>query len=83
MYYVYVLQSKKDKLFYTGFTSDLERRINEHNTNQQISTKHRGPFDLIYYEYCLAKNDAIIREQYLKSGMGKKYLRNRLKNFLL
>lgn len=82
MYYVYVLQSKKDKLFYTGFTTDIERRLLEHNNNQQISTKHRGPFVLVYYEYSSAKEDAIARERYLKSGMGKKYLRNRLKNSL-
>ena len=82
MYYVYVLQSKKDNLFYTGFTTDIERRVCEHNTDQQISTKQRGPFELVYYEYCLVKEDAIAREKYLKSGMGKKYLKNRLKNFL-
>ena len=82
MYYVYVLQSEKDNLFYTGFTTDIERRVNEHNTDQQISTKHRGPFDLVYYEYCLVKEDAIAREKYLKSGMGKRYLKNRLKIFL-
>ena len=38
MYYVYVLQSKKDDKFYTGFTTDLGRRIDEHNKGQQIST---------------------------------------------
>ena len=82
MYYVYVLQSKKDDKFYTGFTTDLGRRIDEHNKGQQISTQHRIPFHLIYYEWCLNKDDAIDREIYLKSGMGKKYIRSRLKNCL-
>ncbi len=82
MYYVYVLLSKNDNLFYTGFTTNIERRVNEHNAGQQISTKHRGPFDIVYYEFCLIKEDAIAREKYLKSGMGKKYLKNRLKFFL-
>jgi len=82
MYFIYVLQSKKDSLFYTGFTTDLSRRIEEHNCKQQVSTQNRGPFDLIYYEWCLNKDDAIAREKYLKSGMGKKYIRNRLKNNL-
>lgn len=82
MYYVYVLQSIKDYLFYTGFTTDLQRRVEEHNSKQQVSTKGRIPFKLVYYECCLSKEDAISREKYLKSGMGKKYLKNRLKGYL-
>ncbi|MFC1709327.1 GIY-YIG nuclease family protein [Candidatus Omnitrophota bacterium] len=80
MYYVYVLQSKKDKDFYTGFTSDLNRRIEEHNKGHQVSTKHRVPLELIYYEWCLSKEDVLSREKYLKSGRGKKYLKDRLKH---
>jgi len=82
MYYVYVIKSKKDKQFYTGFTRDLENRIREHNEGRVSSTKERGPFELIYYEACLNERDALAREKYLKSGMGKRYLRNRLKGFL-
>jgi putative endonuclease len=82
MYYVYVIQSKKDKQFYTGFTRDLENRIREHNKGRVSSTKERGPFELIYYEACLNEQDALAREKYLKSGMGKQYLRNRLRRFL-
>ena len=82
MYYVYVLQSLKDNLFYTGFTTDLPRRIAEHNNRQQASTLSRAPFKLIYYEWCLNKKDAISREKYLKSGMGKKYIKNRIKDYL-
>jgi len=37
---------------------------------------------LIYYEACLEKDDAIKREKYLKTGMGKRYLRNRLIGYL-
>ncbi len=82
MYYVYVVQSKKDKKFYTGFAADLRKRFSQHNNNQVISTKGRGPFQLIYYEACLVKHDAIAREKYLKTGMGKRYLKTRLKRFL-
>jgi len=48
-YYVYVLQSKKDKKWHTGFTDDLQKRFNEHNFNKISSTKNRDPFQLIYY----------------------------------
>jgi len=82
MYYVYVIQSSKDKQFYTGFTRDLQNRFQEHNAGRVSSTKERAPFELIYYEACLNEQDGLAREKYLKSGMGKRYLKNRLKQFL-
>jgi len=82
MYYVYIIQSKKDKRWYTGYTADLRKRFKEHNENKVYSTKGRGPFELIYYEACLNQQDATSREKYLKTGMGKRYLKNRLKRFL-
>ena len=82
MWYIYVIQSKKDEKWYTGYTGDLQKRFKEHNDNEVTSTKGRGPFDLIYYEACLNKKDAFAREKYLKTGMGKRYLKNRLKRFL-
>ena len=82
MFYTYVLQSMKDGKFYTGYTFDLRKRFNEHNSNKVFSTKNRGPFRLIYYEACINEDDAKAREKYLKSGMGKRYLKNRLKRFL-
>jgi putative endonuclease len=81
MYYVYLLLSEKDGKFYTGSTNDLERRLQEHNSGNVQSTMNRRPLRLIYYEACLNIEDAEQREKYLKSGMGKKYLRNRLKNY--
>ena len=80
-YYTYVLKSQVDNNLYTGFTVDLQKRIAEHNNGLCQSTKHRTPFTLIYYEACLNKFDAISREKYLKSGMGKRYLRNRMKKY--
>ena len=82
MYYIYVLQSKKDKNWYTGYTDDLRKRFKEHNENKVYSTKGRGPFELIYYEACLNQQGATSRDKYLKTGMGKRYLKNRLKRFL-
>ena len=81
MYYTYVIQSKKDSRFYTGSTRDLQKRLSEHNAGRGFSTKNRGPFELIYYEACLNEQDARAREKYLKTGMGKRYLKNRLKRF--
>jgi len=78
MYYTYVLQSLKDGQFYTGYTSDLRKRLAEHNNGESKSTMHRRPLILIYFEGCLDQRDAMRREKYLKSGNGKIYLKNRL-----
>ncbi|HEY4510370.1 MAG TPA: GIY-YIG nuclease family protein [Candidatus Paceibacterota bacterium] len=82
-YYVYVIQSVKDKRWYTGFTVDLRKRLKEHSEGKYKSwTKGRGPFELVYCEMCKNKQDARDREIYLKTGMGKRYLKNRLRRFL-
>ena len=75
--YVYVLQGPKQ--FYTGSTNDLRRRLSEHQNDKVFSTKGRGPWRLVYYEACEAEKDARIRERYLKTAWGKRYLKNRLK----
>jgi putative endonuclease len=82
MFYAYVIRSKKNGRWYTGSTSNLRKRFKDHNNNQVFSTKNRGPFELIYYEACLNEQDGRVREKYLKSGMGKRYLKSRLKRFL-
>ncbi len=82
MYYVYLLLNKKDGKFYTGSTKDLKRRLDDHNLGKVKSTANRRPLLLVYYEASLNENDARKRERYLKSGIGKKYLVNRLKNYL-
>ena len=82
-YFVYVLVSKTDGKFYTGFTSDLDKRLIEHNSGKVVSTRVRIPFELIYFEYCLDNKDAIHREKYLKTTYGKRYIRNRLKNYFV
>jgi len=82
MHYVYVLKSTKDSKFYTGCAEDLRKRFREHNDGKVSSTKNRRPLELIYYEASLEKTDAFAREKYLKTGMGKRYLKNRLKRFL-
>jgi len=82
MFYTYVIRSKIDGKYYTGATKDLRKRLNEHNAKKVFSTKHRAPFELIYYEACMDEIDARVREKYLKSGMGKRYIKNRLKRFL-
>ena len=81
-YYVYLLQSQIDQTWYIGYTNDLDNRITEHNEGKSYYTKRKIPWKLIYYEASFDKYDAIAREKYLKTGMGRRYLNNRLKNQL-
>ena len=80
-WYVYILVSQRTGKWYTGSTNSLQKRILSHNSGKNKSTKHGMPWKLIYCEISLNRNDARSREKYLKSGMGKKYLNNRLKFF--
>jgi len=74
MYYVYVLQSDSDDGLYIGFTSNLRRRLAEHQAGRAIATSYRGPWRLIYYEAYIEEQDALGREKFLKSGAGRKHL---------
>jgi putative endonuclease len=78
-YYTYILYSLKDKGLYIGYTDNLKRRLTQHAKGQVESTKFRIPVKLIHYEYFISKNDAIAREEFLKSGYGRKQLKQILK----
>ena len=82
MHYVYVLQSEKDKKYYTGYTKNLKLRFEQHSKGLVISTKARRPLKLIYLEGCLSQKDATKREKYLKTHYGKLFFGNRLKSYL-
>lgn len=81
-YYIYILQFKNDKKFYTGYTKNLKLRLEQHQKRKVKSTKNRGSFSLIYFEGCLKQQDATHREKYLKTHLGKMFLGNRLKSYL-
>ena len=81
MHYVYVLRSLADDGLYIGCTKDLKNRVKLHNSSYVQSTKDRLPMEMIYYEACLNRNDAYRREKYLKTTYGRRYLKNRLKEY--
>ena len=82
MFYVYVLYSDADCGLYIGFSTDLRRRLKEHQAGMAFATSYRGPWRLIYYEAYLDEEDALGREQYLKSGSGRRFLKNQLRHYL-
>lgn len=81
-YYTYVLKSLADGKMYTGYTKDLKLRLEQHNKGKVYSTKNRRPLKMIYFEGCLNQQDATHREKYLKTYLGKMFLKNQLKSYL-
>jgi|SRR5581483_440744 len=81
-HYVYVLLSAKDHEFYIGYTTDLQRRLQQHNARKNLSTKARAPFICIYTEASRSEGDAKRREEYLKTTQGGRFLKLRLKEYL-
>ena len=66
--YVYLLRSQKDKKFYLGWTTDVNRRLEEHNKGINLSTKSRIPYELIYFETLSSIELAKQRERVLKKN---------------
>ena len=80
-YYVYILQSLKNKSLYIGYTSDLKKRLQEHNSGKNLATKPFIPYKLIFYEAFLNRIDAKNREEYLKGGYGRKTINKLLRKY--
>jgi len=76
MYEVYALKSEKDGRIYVGLSSNIKRRIKEHNSGFVFSTKGYRPWKLIYWEPVGTRVEARIREKYWKSGIGKERLKS-------
>ena len=76
------MKSEKDGNFYTGYTKDLRERLKLHNDGKISATKNRLPLRLVYFEGCINQQDATHREKYLKTSWGKRYIKERLKNYL-
>jgi len=81
VYYTYILRSLIDNKLYSGYTDNLKRRFQDHNSGKVESTKHRKPFILIYYEAYLHQQDATSREKFFKTQWGRNYLKRVLKNY--
>lgn len=76
MHYVYAIKSLKDGRIYVGLSSNIQRRISEHNAGYVFSTKGYRPWKQIYKEGVINRKEARIREKYFKSGFGKELLKS-------
>lgn len=77
-YYIYILKSLKDNKLYIGKTSNLKRRLKEHQEGKVTSTKGRIPLQLVYFEAYLDKTKCHKQELFYKSGIGRDTLRHKI-----
>ena len=78
MYFVYILKSQKDGSSYKGVTTDLEKRLKQHNSIKNRYTSNKQPFEIIWYCNFKDKIKAYSFEKYLKSGSGFAFAKKRL-----
>ena len=80
MYFVYAIKSINRNYIYVGMTNEVERRFDEHNTGKNKTTRPYKPFKLFYSEKFRTRAEARKREKYLKSGIGKEFLKSLIKD---
>ena len=73
-FYVYIIQSQKDGVYYKGSTCDPIKRVSDHNRGDSHYTSSRLPWKLVYVEELPSKRDMLIREKKLKRGNADYFL---------
>ena len=74
-YTVYVLKDES-KLIYTGYTSNIEERIWEHNNKVTKSTRKGENWKIVFTKQFKTKKEALQYELFLKSGKGRDLLKS-------
>ncbi len=74
MFYTYIIYSEVKDSYYTGYTKNLELRIERHNDDWSRSTKGGIPWKLVYYEAFKSKSKAIKREKDIKKKKSRIYI---------
>jgi putative endonuclease len=79
LFTVYAISSISKNYIYVGLTIDVQNRLKRHNSGYEKTTRSYRPFELLYSEEHQSRIKAREREKYLKSGVGKEFLKNLLK----
>ena len=77
MFFVYVIRSSVNGHFYVGMTEDVEARLHRHNRGENKSKKAHKPWSLFFFESFETRIEARNREVYLKSGIGKEFIKKK------
>lgn len=78
-YYVYVLRSIEFERNYVGFFTNVQKRLKQHNSGRNRSTKPYRPWKLLFSEVYRSKEEALEREKFLKSGQGRIFIKSKNK----
>jgi len=76
MFWVYVLKSEKDGRLYKGLSQNIEKRLLQHNIGANRSKKGFRPWFLVYKKSFETRIEARDYERFLKSGIGREFLKN-------
>ena len=74
MFFTYIIYSKSNNKYYTGYTHDLELRLQRHNSGWSRSTKSGIPWKIVYFEKYATKSEAIKRESEIKKQKSRNYI---------
>ena len=77
-FWVYALRSNKDGRCYVGSGADVDQRLRRHNRGDYRYTKGHRPWVVIYREKFDSRPEAVRRERFLKTGVGRKQLKEKL-----
>jgi putative endonuclease len=75
-FFLYILQSEKNKKYYIGITKDIETRLNQHNRGVGESTRSNRPWSLVYTEEYNTWSQAARREKQIKNQKSRTYIEN-------
>jgi putative endonuclease len=82
IFYVYIIESVTG-VWYYGYSTDPDRRLNEHNAGHNVSTRGRGPWKIVFRRGFDHQIDALAFEKLLKKTRNKKYIRATYKEYFI
>ena len=75
-YYIYILFSEKHQRYYSGSSADPQKRLQSHNDSRNNGwTKRYAPWEIIHTEEFQTKKEALIREKWFKTGVGREFIK--------
>jgi putative endonuclease len=79
-YYSYVIRSLKNGILYKGSTDNVEKRIATHNAGKVKYSSKLLPWKVVLYEEFNSRTEAMKREKWYKTGVGREWINEQLKN---
>ena len=82
MYYLYIIYSINCKKTYTGISGNTHRRLSQHNSDYNYSTRFCNDWDIIYQKECVNRKEARTLEKHFKNASGRKEIKIILERYL-